>query len=142
MATPRNIDFGYSPPVGDRGFEKLDARTFVSDLQNALSIATEHFTSVWISDHLMSTSGLRMECWTELTWVAARFPTPMLGTVVLCNSFRNPALLAKMAASLQLFSRGRVILGYGAGWSDAEYAGYGYDFPSPGDRVRQMVEGI
>ncbi|GIS63903.1 MAG: hypothetical protein CM1200mP3_01510 [Chloroflexota bacterium] len=57
--------------------------------------------------------------------MAARYPGPMLGTVVMCNSFRNPSLLAKMTASLQHMSNGRLILGYGAGWYEREYLSYG-----------------
>ena len=63
----------------------------------------------------------------------------MLSTIVMANSFRNPALLAKMAASLQTFSGGRFILGYGAGWHAEEYAAYGYDFPSAATRISMLV---
>ena len=66
----------------------------------------------------------------------------MLGTIVMANSYRHPPLLAKMAASLQVFSHGRFILGYGAGWADDEYLAYGYEFPSAKVRIEQMVEGI
>jgi alkanesulfonate monooxygenase SsuD/methylene tetrahydromethanopterin reductase-like flavin-dependent oxidoreductase (luciferase family) len=59
---------------------------------------------------------------------------------VLCQSFRNPALLAKMAATLQFLSGGRFILGLGAGWHAEEYRAYGYDFPAPGVRVEQLEE--
>ena len=61
---------------------------------------------------------------------------------MLANSYRHPPLLAKMAASLQYLSGGRFILGYGAGWAEDEYRAYGYDFPSAGTRIDQMVEGI
>ena len=60
----------------------------------------------------------------------------------MANSYRHPPLLAKMAASLQYLSGGRFILGYGAGWAEDEYRAYGYDFPSAGTRIDQMVEGI
>src|SRR5207244_9951235 len=66
----------------------------------------------------------------------------MLGTIVMANSYRHPPLLAKMAASLQVFSHGRFILGYGAGWAEDEYRAYGFDFPSPKVRIAQMVDGI
>jgi alkanesulfonate monooxygenase SsuD/methylene tetrahydromethanopterin reductase-like flavin-dependent oxidoreductase (luciferase family) len=138
------IEFGYNPPTGLRGIERFapDARTFVRDLSDVLDIASQSFTSLWFSDHLMTVDRFRMECWTELTWAAARYPGPMLGTIVMANSYRPPALLAKMAASLQAFSHGRLILGYGAGWHEGEYRGYGYDFPSAAVRIAQMVEGI
>ena len=77
-----------------------------------------------------------------LTWMAARYPGPMLGTVVMCNSFRSPSLLAKMSASLQEMSTGRLILGYGAGWYEDEYRSYGFDYPSAGVRVDMLEEGV
>src|SRR4051794_10219920 len=140
----RRIEFGYNPPTGLRRIERFapDARTFVRDLHDVLDIASQSFTSLWFSDHLMSVDRFRMECWTELTWAAARYPGPMIGTIVMANSYRPPALLAKMAASLQAFSHGRLILGYGAGWHEGEYRAYGYDFPSAKVRIEQMVEGI
>jgi len=140
----QRIDFGYNPPTGLRGIERFapDAATFVRDLSAVLDVASQSFSSLWFSDHLMSVSPFRMECWTELTWAAARYPGPMLGTIVMANSYRPPAMLAKMAATLQAFSHGRLILGYGAGWHEGEYGAYGYDFPSASVRIAQMVEGI
>jgi alkanesulfonate monooxygenase SsuD/methylene tetrahydromethanopterin reductase-like flavin-dependent oxidoreductase (luciferase family) len=60
----------------------------------------------------------------------------------MANSYRPPALMAKMAASLQAFSHGRLILGYGAGWHETEYRAYGYEFPKARQRIAEMVEGI
>jgi alkanesulfonate monooxygenase SsuD/methylene tetrahydromethanopterin reductase-like flavin-dependent oxidoreductase (luciferase family) len=136
------IDFGYNPPVGDRGIEQFDPATYVRDLQRVLDTVQDHFSSFWVSDHLMTHNGFRMECWTILTWLAARYPNQTLSTIVMANSYRHPPLLAKMAATLQELSGGRFVLGYGAGWMDHEYKAYGYDFPSPKIRIEQMVEGI
>jgi alkanesulfonate monooxygenase SsuD/methylene tetrahydromethanopterin reductase-like flavin-dependent oxidoreductase (luciferase family) len=136
------VHFGYNPPSGTRGIERFPTETFVRDLQDVLDYASQHFSSLWVSDHLMTEEPFRMECWTQLTWIAARYPGPLLGTIVLANSYRNPALMAKMAASLQVFSRGRLVLGYGAGWHEREYGAYGYDFPSARVRIEQMVEGL
>src|SRR5205085_11435451 len=117
--------------------------TFVRDLENALDIVVQSFSSLWVSDHLMTEPPyFRMDVWTQLTWIAARYPGPMLGTLVMANSYRHPPLLAKMAASLQLFSRGRLILGYGGGWTEEEYRAFGWDYPSPKVRIAQMVQGI
>lgn len=138
----RRIEFGYNPPTGQRGIERVDPRTFREDLQHVLDFASQHFTSFWISDHHQTADRFRLECWTQLTWVAARYPGPQLGTIVMSNSYRHPPLLAKMAASLQYFSQGRFILGYGAGWAEEEYHAYGYEFPSAKVRIAQMVEGI
>jgi alkanesulfonate monooxygenase SsuD/methylene tetrahydromethanopterin reductase-like flavin-dependent oxidoreductase (luciferase family) len=107
-----------------------------------LDIASQSFSSLWVSDHLMTAEPFRMDVWTQLTWIAARYPGPLLGTIVLANSYRHPPLMAKMAASLQTFSRGRLVLGYGAGWHEAEYRAYGYEFPPARVRIAQMVEGL
>jgi alkanesulfonate monooxygenase SsuD/methylene tetrahydromethanopterin reductase-like flavin-dependent oxidoreductase (luciferase family) len=136
------MEFGYHPPSGDRGFEVIRPREFLSDLDRALDVACQSFGSLWISDHLAYADELRLECWTHLTWVAARYPGPKLGTIVLCSSFRPPALMAKMAASLHWMSSGRLILGYGAGWYEGEYRAYGYEFPSPRVRVEMAEEAI
>jgi len=141
MARPR-LAFGYNPPTGNRKIEVIDPATFRTDLEQVLRFAAPGFESVWISDHLMTEDRFRLECWTELTWVAALFPEPLLGTIVMANSYRHPALMAKMAASLQYLSGGRFILGYGAGWAEDEYRAYGFDFPSARTRIEQMVEGI
>jgi len=142
MAATRRVEFGYNPPAGERGIERIDPRTFVADLQRVADYASEHFDSFWIPDHFMRGEGFRMECWTQLTWLAARYPRQQLGTIVMANSYRHPPLMAKMAASLQAFSGGRFILGYGAGWREDEYRAYGYEFPAPRVRIAQMVEGL
>jgi alkanesulfonate monooxygenase SsuD/methylene tetrahydromethanopterin reductase-like flavin-dependent oxidoreductase (luciferase family) len=137
-----HIHFGYNPPSGRRGIEQFPASSFVRDLQDVLDIAAQSFESIWVSDHLMTDEPFRMDVWTQLTWIAARYPGPQLGTIVLSNSYRHPPLMAKMAASLQAFSRGRLVLGYGAGWLEREYRAYGYPFPPASVRIAQMVEGI
>src|ERR687883_1031724 len=139
---PPRVHFGYNPPSGTRGIERFPAATFVRDLQDALDIASQSFSSLWVSDHLMTAEPFRMDVWTQLTWIAARYPAPLLATIVLANSYRHPPLMAKMAATLQAFSRGRLVLGYGAGWHEVEYKAYGYEFPSTRVRIAQMVEGI
>tara|TARA_B100000029_G_scaffold516465_1_gene630028 strand:+ start:3903 stop:4826 length:924 start_codon:yes stop_codon:yes gene_type:complete len=136
------MEFGYNPPAGERGYELITPRNYLYDLHRALDVASQSFSSIWSSDHLNYDSEFRVECWTMLTWMAARYPGPMLGTVVMCNSFRNPSLLAKMSASLQEMSMGRLILGYGAGWYEDEYKSYGFDYPSPGVRVDMFEEGV
>ena len=136
------VDFGYNPPSGSRRVERFSANTFVRDLQDVLDVASQSFSSLWVSDHLMTAEPFRMDVWTQLTWIAARYPGPKLGTIVLANSYRHPPLMAKMAASLQAFGRGRLILGYGAGWHEAEYRAYGYEFPPASVRIAQMVEGL
>src|SRR5205807_1665415 len=133
--------FGYYPPSSVRGLERVNPRTFITDLTRALDVAYDHFASFWISDHFVSRE-YRLECWTLLTWMAARYPKPMLGTHVLANAHRHPAVLAKMAATLQELSGNRVILGYGAASGDAEHAALGLAFPRTSERIARMVEGI
>ena len=65
-----------------------------------------------------------------------------LGALVLCNSFRNPALLTKSLTTIDHISNGRLEIGLGAGWMEEEYRGYGYEFPSTGTRLRQLEEGL
>ena len=126
------------PARSSGSIRRRSARTWIASLR----LAAPAFESLWVSDHLMTEDRFRLECWTQLTWIAARFPEPLLGTIVMANSYRHPPLLAKMAASLQYLSGGRFILGYGAGWAEHEYRAYGFDFPSARTRIEQMVEGI
>jgi alkanesulfonate monooxygenase SsuD/methylene tetrahydromethanopterin reductase-like flavin-dependent oxidoreductase (luciferase family) len=86
--------------------------------------------SVWVFDHLLfrfdgKTTGIH-ECWTLLSAIAATTERVRLGTIVMGAGFRNPALLAKMAATLDHVSDGRLILGIGCGWHDPEYEAFGY----------------
>jgi alkanesulfonate monooxygenase SsuD/methylene tetrahydromethanopterin reductase-like flavin-dependent oxidoreductase (luciferase family) len=142
MTDPWRTEFGYSPPVGDRGAELIRPIEFVSDLRRVLDVAAQGFSSFWVSDHLMFDAKYRLECWTELAWIAGCYPGQTLGTLVLCNGFRNPALMAKMAASLQTLSGGRFVLGYGAGWHAQEHEAYGFPFPAPAVRLAMLDEGV
>jgi hypothetical protein len=87
--------------------------------------------SVWVCDHFLSSppggpvEGIH-EGWTILSALAASTPRVEVGSLVMCNSFRNPALLAKMAVTADAVSEGRLVLGLGAGWYDAEYVAFGY----------------
>lgn len=86
--------------------------------------------SVWVFDHVLfrfdgKTTGIH-ECWTILSAIAEATSRVELGTLVMCTGFRNAALLAKMAATLDHLSDGRLILGVGAGWHDPEYEAFGW----------------
>jgi alkanesulfonate monooxygenase SsuD/methylene tetrahydromethanopterin reductase-like flavin-dependent oxidoreductase (luciferase family) len=98
----------------------------------AVATATEAagLDSIWVFDHLLfrddgETTGIH-ECWTVLAALAEATSRVELGTIVMCTSFRNAALLAKMAATLDHVSDGRLILGIGCGWHDPEYEAFGY----------------
>jgi len=101
--------------------------------------------SIWFVDHMWS-RGLpdldHLEAWTLMSAIAAVTERLRIGTLVLCNSYRSPALLAKMVASLDNVSNGRLLLGLGAGWMDEEYRAYGYSFPSARIRIEQLEEAL
>lgn len=132
------IQFGLIIPAELRGKNTPD--NYVENLNRALTLIAGHFDSAWTIDHLMFDETNVLEGFTTLTYMAAQHPNLKFGHTVLCQSFRNPALLAKMAATLQFMSGGRFILGLGAGWHEAEYRAYGYDFPSRAVRVEQLEE--
>ena len=98
------------------------------------------FTTLWAEDHLQLGETATHECLTTLSYFAGEFPRFRVGSLVLCQSYRNPALVAKMAANLQLLSGGRFILGLGAGWKEDEYYAYGYPFPDTKTRLEELEE--
>ncbi|NWG16778.1 MAG: LLM class flavin-dependent oxidoreductase [Chloroflexi bacterium] len=113
---------------------------WLDDLDTLLPILDGHFQSLWMTDHLFWQDWFTFEAWTALCFLAARWPSYQVGSMVMCQSYRNPALLAKMAASLQVLSQGRLLLGVGAGWKEDEYKGYGYPFPPLSARRGQLED--
>ena len=98
----------------------------------ALAVEAGGFDSLWVFDHLLyrfdgEKTGIH-ECWTILSAIAEATSRVELGTIVMCTAFRNPALLAKMAATLDHVSGGRLILGVGAGWHEPEFDAFGFPF--------------
>jgi probable F420-dependent oxidoreductase len=110
----------------------------------SLHAEREGLDSVWVADHLLSGRGDENpraihECWTLVSALAATTDRVALGTLVLCSSFRSPGLHAKMAVEADHISKGRLILGLGAGWYDREYEAFGY----PTDhRVSRFAEAL
>jgi F420-dependent oxidoreductase-like protein len=100
------------------------------------------YESVWICDHLMRGRGPVLECLTTLSAISSLTKKIRLGSLVLCNSYRHPSILAKAAATLDVISNGRLEFGIGAGWVENEYRAYGMPFPKPSIRIVQMKEGI
>ncbi len=107
------------------------------------------FDSLWVSDHFFldwskyggpDTVQGSFECWVTMSALAGATERVRIGSLVLCNDFRNPALLAKMAATLDVLSNGRVDVGLGAGWFEAEYRAAGIDFDSARDRIERLTE--
>lgn len=113
--------------------------------QRALRLEDLGYDGLWLVDHFWA-GGMPdvdfLEGWTTLAALAEATSQLRLGLMVTCNSYRNPALLAKMVASVDNVSGGRIELGLGAGWMDSEYKAYGYDFPSMGTRLAQLAEGL
>jgi len=98
---------------------------------------------VWAPDHFMlGPKKQEYEVWTFLSAVAERTDDVDIGPLVGSITYRNPALLAKMASTVDHLSGGRLRLGLGAGWHEEEHAAYGYDFPEVNERIDMLDEGL
>lgn len=100
------------------------------------------FDSIWYPDHVQYGAKNVAEGWSLFAYGLARYPDKIQGHQVLCNSFRNPAHLAKAAATCQILSGGKVVLGIGAGWNEEEYNAYGWPFPKTSKRAGELAEAI
>lgn len=104
------------------------------------------FESVWLFDHFHTvprpTDEITFESFTALSALAAVTERVRLGHIVLCNGFRNPALTAKMASTLDVISAGRFELGIGAGWKRDEWLAYGYGFPETRVRLAMLHDAL
>lgn len=109
-------------------------------------VARSAWEGIWVADHFMpnlqDNSGPTGECWTILSALAASVPGARLGSLVVGNTYRNPAVLAKQVAQVDVISGGRVILGLGAGWQENEHAAYGIPFYTVGGRLRRLEEAV
>jgi F420-dependent oxidoreductase-like protein len=104
------------------------------------------FASVWLYDHFHTvptpTQAITFECWTSTAALARDTTQVRIGQMVTCTGYRHPALLAKMASTVDVLSHGRLTLGLGAGWYEQEYRAYGYDYPDAPTRLRHLRETI
>ncbi|MFX0114048.1 MAG: LLM class flavin-dependent oxidoreductase [Candidatus Hodarchaeota archaeon] len=104
------------------------------------------FSNIWLSDHFFldteSTNKISYDIWTIMTAIAVQTQHLRIGSMVLCNSYRHPAVAAKMVATLDQISNGRFEFGFGAGWKQIEYNAYGFPFPSAKIRIEQLAEAI
>jgi F420-dependent oxidoreductase-like protein len=131
------VQFGlFSPQAG---------MTWKAVLDRAAHIEERGYHSIWLVDHFWNRGIPQadvLECTATMSALAAATSRLRIGSLVLCNSFRNPAMLAKVSATIDNISNGRLEIGLGAGWMDEEYRAYGYEFPSIGARLRQLEEGV
>ncbi len=104
------------------------------------------FDSIWLFDHFHTvpkpTQEVTFECWTSTAALARDTKRVRIGQMVTCNGYRNPALLAKMASTVDTLSHGRLDFGIGAGWHEPEFKAYGYDFPDGPTRLRQLRDAV
>jgi F420-dependent oxidoreductase-like protein len=100
------------------------------------------YDSVWLDDHLMYNNWSILEPWITLSALSSLTGKIRLGTMVTCNAHRDPALLAKTAATLDVLSNGRLEFGIGAGCQEAEHLAYGYGFPKASVRIEYLGEAL
>ncbi|KJK10273.1 F420-dependent oxidoreductase [Terrabacter sp. 28] len=104
------------------------------------------FESIWVYDHFHTvpepSDEATHEAWTLMAAFAAATSRVRLGQMCTCMAYRNPAYLAKVAATVDVISGGRTEMGIGAGWYEHEWRAYGYGFPKAGDRLGRLREGV
>ena len=130
---------------------EIDIPNFEYVKKIALQSEELGFDSVWIWDHFFW-EGYRdpeaeqiadaLECTTTMSALAALTKRIHIGSLVMCNSYRNPSLTAKIGATLDVISNGRLGFGIGAGWKENEYLAYGFPFPKPAVRIAQLREAV
>jgi F420-dependent oxidoreductase-like protein len=139
--------FGLQIP-GFRHAGSSDAEMFDHVVAHAQAAERSGFDSVWVMDHFWQLPALGgpdepiLEAYTLLGALAARTARVRLGTLVTGVTYRNPALLAKMVTTLDVISKGRAILGIGAGWYEPEHEGYGFGFPGARERLDRLEEAV
>ena len=142
--------FGLFIPQGWRldlvGIEPEHQWAAMRDLAVHADAADKPWESVWVYDHFhtvpMPTDHATHEAWTLMAALAASTSRVRLGQMCTCMSYRDPAYLAKVAATVDVVSDGRVEMGIGAGWYEHEWRAYGYGFPRAGERIARLAEGV
>lgn len=143
------MDYGVIVPQGWK-MDLVGIADPVEAYETMIRVAQEAeaqgFHSIWLYDHFhtvpIPTQEVTFECWTSTAALARDTKRVRIGQMVTCNSYRNPALLAKMASTVDVLSHGRLDFGIGAGWYDHEYSAYGYPYPSDGERLRHLQEAV
>jgi len=147
--TNNDITFGwviYPVPRGQSAAEMSNptgsARALLEANERYIEAARPHFNTIWVEDHFQWGDKPVLEAITTLSYLAGRHEGLRWGHIVLGQSYRNPALTAKMAANLQMMTGGKYILGIGAGWKQDEYLSYGYPYPPAGERIDQLEDAV
>ncbi len=143
------ITFGVFMPQGWK-MELLDIPNSTDKWNVAVDVALHAevlgFDSIWVYDHFHNVPKPAheavFECWTIMAAISQRTSRIRLGQMVGCNLYRPPALLAKITATVDVISGGRLDWGIGAGWYENECRGYGYEFPVPKDRIAMLRETV
>ncbi len=142
------VRFGVFVPQGWRmdlaeladPIEQYEAMTRVAQAVDAIAA----YDSIWVYDHFhpvpVPVQGTVFECWTITAALARDTKRVNVGQMVTCTGYRNPALLAKMASTVDVLSHGRLYCGLGAGWYEHEWRAYGYGFPEMRERMRAFAE--
>ncbi len=142
------VQFGVFVPQGWRmdlaeiadPIEQYEAMTRVAKAVDALDV----YDSIWVYDHFhpvpVPVQQTVFECWTITSALARDTQRVKVGQMVTCAGYRNPALLAKMASTVDVLSHGRLYCGLGAGWYEHEWRAYGYGFPETWARMRAFAE--
>jgi F420-dependent oxidoreductase-like protein len=135
---------GLMAPQGWKGeYDGWDpAAAWARTLELAVDAEALGFESLWAFDHFHTvpdpTDEMTFESFSVLTALAMATRRVRLGHMVICTGFRNPAVTAKMSSTIDVISGGRFELGIGAGWKEDEWVGYGYGFPTLGERLAAL----
>jgi F420-dependent oxidoreductase-like protein len=144
-----SLKFGVSLPQGwpmDLASIKDPVEAYEAMTRVAQTADEIGFASVWLVDHFHTipqpSQEVTFECWTTTAALARDTKHVRVGQMVTCNGYRNPALLAKMASTVDVLSHGRLNFGIGAGWYEHEYRAYGYNYPDTPERLRHLREAV
>jgi len=144
-----SLQFGLLVPQGWR-MDLVGITDHVEAYETMTRVAQEAeasgYDSIWLFDHFHTvpqpTQEVTFECWTSAAALARDTKRVRIGQLVTCNSYRNPALLAKIASTVDALSSGRLDFGIGAGWYEEEYRAYGYPYPETRERLQRLHEAV
>ncbi len=137
MANDGKIRFGIFSPQSGLSFDSLLARAQLCERLG--------FHSLWLDDHMWTRARPELDhldVIPALAALATQTQRLRLGTLVICNGYRNPAMLAKSLCSIDQISKGRLDVGLGIGWMREEFQAYGFEYPKVGVRLKQLEEGL